>query len=107
MNPELAKKLEKQQRRPNGPGAVLADLLETSGMSQSEFARRIGVSNATVNRLINAHQALSPDMALRLGRFWGDGSRVWMAHQQMVDLWDLTHADQSPYEHIEPLKIAA
>jgi addiction module HigA family antidote len=99
--------LEQMTRRPSGPGAVLADLLECAGLSQTEFARRIDVSVATVNRLINDHHRLTPDMALRLGRFWGDGARVWMAHQQMVDEWELLHADQTPYEHIQPLPKAA
>lgn len=107
MKPELAKKIAKQERRLSMPREILADLLECAGISQSAFARRIGVSNATVNRLINGHQALTPDMAMRLGRFWGDGTRVWLAHQQMVDLWDATHMDASQYEFIEPLHVAA
>jgi addiction module HigA family antidote len=99
--------LEKMTRRPSGPGAVLADLLECAGLSQADFARRIDVSYATVSRLINGHHRLTPDMALRLGRFWGDGARVWLAHQTMVDEWELLHADLAPYEHIEPLQKAA
>lgn len=107
MKPELAKKMEKQKRRPCTPGLILADLLKTTGISQSEFSRHIGVSTATVNRLINGHQVLSWDMAQRLGRYWGDGARVWLTHQQMVDQWDLMHADQSEYCFIEPYRMAA
>lgn len=95
--------LEQMARRPGGAGATLADLLDSAGISQAEFARRIGVSYATVIRLINDHHWLTPDMAQRLGRFWGDGARVWLAQQTMVDEWELLHADQTPYEFIEPL----
>lgn len=102
-----SKWVKEMTRRPVGPGAVLEDLLECAKLSQSEFARRVGVSRATVSRLVNGQHTLTPDMAMRLGRFWGDGARVWMAHQNMVDEWDLLHTDQSPYEHIEPLEIAA
>jgi addiction module HigA family antidote len=99
--------IEKMTRRPLGPGAVLSDLLECASLSQAEFARRIGVSYTTVSRLINNHHRLTPDMAQRLGRFWGDGARVWLAHQTLVDEWELAHADQTVYEFIEPLSHAA
>lgn len=95
--------LKEMTRRPSGPGAVLADLLECSGLSQAEFARRIGVSYTTISRLINGHHRLTPDMAQRLGRFWSDGARVWLAHQTMVDEWELLHADTTPYQFIQPL----
>src|SRR5690606_34995888 len=90
-------------RRPTTPGDALADLLECSGLSQSELARRIGVSLSTVNRLIHENHRLTPEMAQRLGRFWGDGSRIWLALQQQVDEWDLIHADEKEFEFIEPL----
>jgi addiction module HigA family antidote len=102
MKPRLAKKMETQKRRPSTPGDILNDLLETTGISQSEFARHIGVSAATVNRLIQGHQTLTPDMAQRLGRYWGDGARVWLTHQQMVDHWDMAHTNKDAYEFIVP-----
>lgn len=102
MKAELAKKMETQKRRPSTPGDILADLLETTGISQSELARHIGVSGATVNRLIMGHQSLTPDMAQRLGRYWGNGARVWLTNQQMVDHWDMAHADKKAYEFIVP-----
>jgi addiction module HigA family antidote len=101
------KRLNQMTRRPGGPGAGLADLLESAQLSQNEFARRIGVSYTTVSRLINGHHRLTLDMAQRLGRFWGDGPRIWLALQQQVDEWELLHADQTPYQSIEPLRRAA
>lgn len=102
MKTELAKKIEKQSRRPSTPGEILEDLLDCSGISQSELARCLNVSGATINRLINGHQTLSTDMAQRLGRFWGDGARVWLTHQQMVDQWELSHTDTESYKFITP-----
>lgn len=107
MNTKNDKWLPTMTRRPSTPGDALADLLECSGISQAELARRIGVSYSTVNRLIHDNHRLTPEMAQRLGRFWGDGSRIWFALQQQVDEWDLIHADDRKFDFIEPLHKAA
>ena len=99
--------LKTMKESPATPGDILEDLLECSGMSQGELAEKIGVSRATISRLVNAKQVLTPDMALRLGRFFGNGARIWLALQQQVDEWDLLHADQSKYQFIEPQRLAA
>lgn len=95
--------LPQMTRRPTTPGDALLDLLEDRGISQGELARRLGVSRATISRLVNNQQVLSPDLAQRLGRFWGDGARIWLALQQQVDEWDLLHADTTPYQFIQPI----
>jgi addiction module HigA family antidote len=99
--------LKKQARRPSTPGDVLANLLETSGISQKALAARIGVSRATVNRVVQGHRVMTPDLANRLGRFFGNGPALWIRLQQHVDLWDALHVDQSTYERIQPMKQVA
>jgi addiction module HigA family antidote len=106
-NKKEDKWLTQMTRRPTTPGDAVADLLESAGLSQSELARRIGVSFSTVNRLIQENHRLTPEMAQRLGRFFGDGPRIWIALQQQVDEWDLLHASTEEFEFIEPLHKAA
>ena len=99
--------LKKMSARPMTAGEVAASLLEETGISQTEFARRVGVSRATINELFNNRRALTPDMAHRLGRFFGNGAGTWLRLQANVEMWDALHMDQTPYQSIEPLKIAA
>lgn len=99
--------LRRRTVRPMTPGQVAAGLLEEAGVSQTAMAQRIGVSRATVNELLNGRRALTPDMAHRLGRFFGNGPAVWLRLQADVELWDALQMDSARYSAIEPLKIAA
>lgn len=57
------------KRRPTHPGAILReDVLPALDITQTEFARLLGVSRLTVSELLHEKRALSPDMALRLSR---------------------------------------
>lgn len=93
-------------RRPTTPGDAVADLIELQNISQSQLADAIGVSRATISRLVNGRQSLTPDLAMRLGTYFGDGPRIWLALQRQVDEWDLMNMDRSPYSFIKPLKVA-
>lgn len=101
----MAKSLRDPKRRPTHPGAILReDVLPSLGMTQVEFAKRLGVSRLTVSELINEKRAVSPDMAMRLGRLLGNGPEIWLRMQQTLDLWDL--AKHRDYEKIQTLKAA-
>lgn len=57
------------KRPPTHPGEMLLkEFLEPLGISQTEFARRIGVSWPRLNELINQRRGVTPDTALRLAR---------------------------------------
>jgi addiction module HigA family antidote len=100
-------RLKRQSRRPATPGDVLEDLLPDTGLTQGQLAQRLGVSRQSVNELISGKRSVTPDMAQRLGRFFGNGPALWLNLQKSVDMWDTLHMDQSPYKQIEPLKQVA
>ena len=101
----MAKSLRDPKRRPTHPGAILReDVLPALGMTQAEFAKRLGVSRLSVSELINEKRAVSPDMAMRLGRLLGNGPEIWLRMQQTLDLWEL--AKRGDYEKIQTLKAA-
>ena len=100
---DQVERLKSRQRRPATPGDLLADLMECNELTQGEVAERTGVSRATINRIIQGHRAMTPELAHRLGRFFGNGPGIWMKFQQQVDLWDTLHMDSTQYHDIQPL----
>ena len=62
------------------------------------MAQALGVSRQTVNELIREHCAVSPEMALRLARLFGNSPEFWLNALHAVDLWD---AEQSTGPHIK------
>jgi addiction module HigA family antidote len=95
--------LRNPKRRPTHPGALLReDVLPALEMSQTELARRLGVSRLTVSDLLLEKRALSPDMAMRISRLTNTTPESWLRMQEAVDLWDL---EQEPerYQGIEPV----
>jgi addiction module HigA family antidote len=77
---------------PVHPGEVLRDdVLPALDVSVSEAARQLGVSRQSLHRIMAGQQPVTVEMALRLGRFCGNGAALWLRMQQAYDLW---HAEQ-------------
>ncbi len=77
---------------PAHPGEILReDVLPALKLSVSEAARQLGVSRQTLHRIMATSHAVTPEMAVRLGRFCGNGPGLWLAMQSAYDLW---HAKQ-------------
>ncbi len=52
------------------------------------------MSRLTVSELLHEKCALSPDMAVRLGKVLNTTPESWLKMQYTVDLWELTHGDR-------------
>lgn len=73
---------------PTHPGEVLReDSLPALGLSVAAFARALGVSRQMVHGILAERSAVSPEMALRLGAFFGNGPQLWLDMQVRRDLW--------------------
>lgn len=91
------------KRKPTHPGEVLReDVLPALRMSQTEFAKRLGVSRLSVSELLLGKRALSADMAVRIGRLTNTSPESWLRMQAALDLWELER-DPKRYRHIEPV----
>ena len=71
---------------------LLEEFLKPLGISQSEFAVRLGVSFPRLNEIIRGKRSVTPDTALRLARVLGISADFWLGLQ--LD-WNLWHAMRS------------
>jgi addiction module HigA family antidote len=79
-------------RRPIPPGEILLrEFLEPLGITQSAFAKHIGVTNARLSEIIHGKRPVTMDSALRLERALGFSAESWMRMQMTVDLYDALH----------------
>lgn len=86
---------------PVHPGEILKeDVLPALRLSVSEAARQLGISRQTLHRILSGTQSVTPDMALRLGRFCGNGPEMWLRMQQIFDLWSVEKRMRKEIEKI-------
>lgn len=97
------KSLRDPKRKPTHPGAVLReDVLPALEMSQTELAKRLGVSRLSVSELLLEKRAMSADMAVRVAKLTNTTPESWLRMQEALDLWELER-DPKRYKHIEPV----
>jgi addiction module HigA family antidote len=93
--------------RPIHPGEMLReDFLPDYALSVSGLADVLGVSRQTVNELLRERRAVSPEMALRLARLFGNSPEFWLNAQRAVDLWDAAQEIGAAVKRIKPLTVA-
>ena len=93
--------------RPTHPGEMLReDFLRDYGLTVSSLAKALGVSRQTINELLRERRAVSPEMALRLSRLFGNTPAFWLNAQRTVDLWEAARAIGTRIKRITPLSAA-
>ena len=93
--------------RPTHPGEMLReDFLPDYGLTVSGLAEALGVSRQTINEVLRERRAVSPEMALRLSRLFGNTPEFWLNAQRAVDLWEAARAIKAKVERIKPLSAA-
>ncbi len=74
-------------KNPTHPGlAVRHDCLEPLGLSVTEAAKRLGVSRKQLSDIVNCHAGISPEMAIRLDKAFGESAETWLRLQAAYDL---------------------
>ena len=76
------------------------------GLSVSGLAKALGVSRQTINELLRERRSVSPEMALRLSRLFGNSAEFWLNLQRNVDLWEAENAIKEDVKRIQPLRVA-
>lgn len=92
------------KRKPTHPGEMLReDFLPDYGLTVSSLAEAIGVSRQSINELLRERRSVSPEMALRLARLFGNSPEFWLNAQRAVDLWEAAQAIENDVARIQPL----
>jgi antitoxin HigA-1 len=107
VNRTMAIRNTGMKRRPTHPGEFLREeFLPDYGLSVSALAEAIGVSRQSVNELLRERRSLSPEMALRLSRLFGNTPEFWLNAQRAIDLWEAAEALKDDMAQIRPLDAA-
>ena len=77
---------------PAHPGEFLSEItIPATGRSKAEIARLLGISRQTLYDILNRKQPVTPAVAVRLGKLFGDGPGIWIRMQAAHDTW---HAER-------------
>jgi addiction module HigA family antidote len=74
-------------KNPPHPGRVVyEECIEPLDLTITEAAKGLGVTRNSLSRLINGHNGISPEMALRLSKAFGGSAESWLRQQINYDL---------------------
>lgn len=94
--------------RPIHPGEFLREeYLVPLGMSPGALAKKLHLPRTRIERIAKEEVGITPDTALRLGRFFNTTAQFWMNFQQAYELETATTLLKDELEKIEPLSAAA
>lgn len=75
------------KREPTHPGDILLhEFMEPLGISQTQLAKDIDTTFRTINEIINHKRGISPEMAVRLSRYFGTSEELWINLQAQYEL---------------------
>ena len=95
------------RRKPTHPGEMLReDFMPDYGLTVAGLAESLGVSRQSINELLRERRAVSPEMALRLARLFGNSPEFWLNAQRAVDLWTAAQSIKAEIDRIKPLHAA-
>jgi len=78
--------MNKHRIAPVHPGVYLKELLRELKLSQYRLARGLGVPAMRINYVVNGKRPVTAELALRLGRYFGQNPRYWMNLQSRYDM---------------------
>jgi addiction module HigA family antidote len=86
------------------PGAILQEMLDEKGVSQSELARHLHTDIARINEICRQRRGISAEIAVMLGKAFGSSAALWLNLQAN---WELSQVDPRAARSIRPLRASA
>lgn len=71
---------------PLHPGRILKRELAARGLSANKLALALRVPSGRITGILNEKRAITPETALRLGRYFGNSAQFWLNLQARYDL---------------------
>lgn len=93
---------------PMHPGVYLREIIEELRLSQYRLAQDLGVTAARISHVVRGQRPVTPELALRLGRYFGQSPRYWLNLQSRYDV-DVTQEEFGKLveREVRPLKAVA
>ena len=81
---------------PPHPGEIVReDCLRPLDLSVTAAAKWLGVSRGSLSEMLNGHNGISPDMAIRLEKAGWGSAESWLRNQLSFDLWQAKQRSQT------------
>ncbi len=97
----------KREILPTHPGEVLReDFMSDYDLTTASLADALGVSRQTINEILRERRSITPIMALRLSRLFGNSPEFWLNAQNARDIWDSEQHFKKELKQIHPLNAA-
>ncbi|MGB4801762.1 MAG: HigA family addiction module antitoxin, partial [Anaerolineae bacterium] len=74
------------------PGEILQEILDQNQITQSLVAERLGMAQSKISDICRGKRGMTPDMAMRLGRLFGQNPRFWL---NMQENWELSQLNEA------------
>ena len=99
--------MKRNRLSPVHPGEILREeFLGPLAMSSYALAAALRVPRTRVERLVRAETAVTPDTALRLGRYFGTTPEFWLGIQARYDVDTARQSLDNDIAAIKPRKTA-
>jgi addiction module HigA family antidote len=80
-------------RCPTHPGELLReDVLPEVKKSKAEISRLLGISRQHLHDILAERKPVSPEVAVRLGKLFGNGASIWIRMQGAYDEWQASRS---------------
>ena len=94
-------------RIPTHPGEMLREeFLKPFDISQTTLAKELHLPFQRINELINGKRGMSPSTALRLSKYFGTSSELWMNLQLRWDLYRANDSERDILNTIVPIQVS-
>lgn len=90
------------KREPTHPGDILQhEFLEPLNISQTALANDLNTTFRTINEIVNHKRGISPEMAVKLAKYFGTSEELWLNLQIKHDLYKVKEKKKKLFDHIK------